>query len=114
MSRYRQLDERQILETIARLRNRVEERFPGSGLGRITGELHALASEATELLAYLRAPNWPLRAGVALAIVAMIALLVAAALTLRVEARVDGLPEVFQLIESAINDVIFLGIAIYS
>lgn len=113
MTRYRQLDEAHIVETIARLRNRVEERFPGSGLGRVTNELHTIATEARDLLAYLRDPNWPLRFGVWVAIVAMVGVLVAVALSVRIPARVDGLADFLQTIESAINDVIFLGIAIY-
>ena len=44
---YRSLDSGKVLETVRLLRRRIEERFAGSGLARVCGELVAL-TEATE------------------------------------------------------------------
>ena len=37
IARYRQLDQAQITQTLRRLRDRISERFPGSGLGNVAG-----------------------------------------------------------------------------
>lgn len=112
-SRYRTLDDAQIRATIARLRARIEERFPGSGLGKLTGELGAIAEEATANVAYLARPHWPIRVGAGVLVAALLALVIAAALSVPATARVDGWAQLVQVVESAINDVVFIGIAIF-
>lgn len=111
--RYSKLSEAEIIETLARLSARVAERFPGSGLSRVTDELLTFAHEASDTAEYLQRPNWPLRAGVAFAIAIMAAVLVAAATAIRVSHNVAGLAELAQGLEAAVNDIIFLGLAIY-
>jgi hypothetical protein len=49
VERYRSLDPAKIAVTIERLCDRVEERFPGSGLGRVCRELHEIESLTTGL-----------------------------------------------------------------
>ena len=36
---YRRLDRQKIIETVEALRNRIERRFPGSGLSKVLAEL---------------------------------------------------------------------------
>ena len=110
---YRQLDETQIVATITRLRARIEERFPGSGLGRVGGELLALAGEATDCVSSLRRPLWWLRAGVALVIAGMLAVVLMVAASVRMPAGVNGLGDFIQTVEAAINEVVLLGIAVF-
>jgi hypothetical protein len=110
---YRQLDDDRIIETLARLRDRISARFPGSGLSRVSEELLTVAKESASHIAYLSKPNWPVRASVAFAIAAMIAVLAAAATQIRLVGSAQGWPELVQGIESAINDVVFIGIAIF-
>ena len=112
-SRYRQLDEAQILSTIDRLQARIVERFPGSGLARLATEFRALAGEAVESVAFLQAPHWPIRLGAGLLIALLLAVVIAAATILRVPTRVDGWAQLVQVIESAVNDVVFIGLAIW-
>jgi hypothetical protein len=109
----REIDDAQIIATLARLRDRIGERFPGSGLGRVAEELLAIAHEASESAAYLRRPHWPVRFGVGLVIAAMLTLIVIAATTFHAPAQVTPLNDVVQGIEAGINDVIFLCIAVY-
>ena len=110
---YRQLDEIQIVATITRLRARIEERFPTSGLGRVGGELLALASEATECVSYLRRPLWWLRLGVTVVITGMLAVVFMVAASVRVPAGVNGLGDFIQTVEAAINEVVLLGVAVF-
>src|SRR3989449_3112206 len=54
---YRRLDGARIVETLERLRQRVEERFPGSGLEHVSRDLLSAASESMVRLRDLRRPR---------------------------------------------------------
>ena len=110
---YRHLDDDRIIETLERLRARISERFPTSSLARVSEELLAIAHESASHVAYLSKPNWPIRASVGVAIVAMLAVVGAAATQVRLSPGVGGWPDFVQGIEAAINDLVFLGIAIF-
>ena len=110
---YRELDSQRILATTRALSQRVAERFPGSGLSRVAGELRATAEESEVRLQRLRRPHWPMRLGVGIAIVALAAIAVAAALTVRLAPGIDGVGELLQTLESGINDALFIGLAIF-
>jgi hypothetical protein len=45
VAKYRRLDPSKIVETVDALQNRVESRFPGSGLSTVIAELRKVASE---------------------------------------------------------------------
>jgi hypothetical protein len=110
LPRYRQLDDALIEQTIARLRDRITERFPESGLRRVSAELLSLAHEASERAAYARRPHWPTRVGVALAITAMAVILVTAVTSaMRLPAEVRALSELVQASEALLSDLVFLG-----
>ena len=110
---YRQLDDDRIIETLERLRQRIIERFPTSSLARVSEELLAIAHESASHVAYLSKPNWPIRATVALAIAVMLAVVVTAAAQVRLATNIAGWPEFLQGVEAAINDLVFLGIAVF-
>ena len=110
---YRQLDDDRIIETLERLRHRIIERFPTSSLARVSEELLAIAHESASHVAFLSKPNWPIRATVALAIAVMLAVVVTAASQVRLASGVGGWPDFLQGVEAAINDLVFLGIAIF-
>jgi hypothetical protein len=110
---YRQLDDDRIIETLERLRHRITERFATSSLARVSEELLAIAHESASHVAYLARPNWPIRGTVALAIAVMLAVVVTAASQVRLAANIASWPEFLQGIEAAINDLVFLGIAVF-
>jgi hypothetical protein len=111
--RYRQLDEARIVETLERLRNRIRERFPNAGLLGVSEELLLVANETAARVAYLRRPHWPVRIAVGLTIALMVAVLVVIGATLRLPTRFDGFAELVTGIEAAINDLVFLGLALF-
>jgi hypothetical protein len=113
LARYRELDAAKIDATLRRLRDRIGERFPGSGLSQVSAELVTLADEAKACVAYLRRPIWAVRVGVALAIATMLAVLVAASLSLRITGRVDRFSEAVQMLESTVNDLVFFGVGVF-
>ena len=113
MKKYRQLDENQILVTLTRLRDRISERFPESGLAGVAGELLALGRESAALVAYLQRPLWPVRFAVGVAIALIAVVLFAAVSAVRLPTGVDALAVFAQATEAAINDLLFLGATIF-
>lgn len=113
-SRYSELRPTQILETLEKLRMRIEERFPASGLGKVAGELSEVAAAIVQLVEQLPRPLWPIRIVTFLAIGLLVGLTCwLSVMTIRyIPAGESGLMEILQGAESAINEVIFLGLAI--
>lgn len=110
---YRALDADAIVATCARLSTRIDERFPQSGLSKVGQDVLAVAGDTIEGIQHIRRPNWPIRIGVALTLLSMVTVIVmliasASAPTSRLEWFA-----LLPIIESAINDVIFLGIAVF-
>ncbi len=66
---HRNLDPEKIVETVKRLCNRIEERFPASGLGRVCGDLLEIANENKSRAEWIARPNIGLRVGTVLVIV---------------------------------------------
>lgn len=114
---FRTLDATHIIGTIERLSQRIEERFPGAGLSGVGRELVSLARECAREAEVLGRPNWPVRLAVATSIVLMGAVVVAAVAgvvqRLSAPTEVTGLFEFVQGVEAGVNDVVFLGIAIF-
>ncbi len=112
---YSKLESGPIRETIQQLHDRICERFPNSGLSRVAAELVKVGEENETVLAQLRQPVWWIRA---IALVALIVLLGLAAWIVSsfvriAEARSGTLGDPLQAVDSAINEVIFLSLAIY-
>ena len=111
---YRTLEAGRVLETVDLLRRRVDERFPGSGLSRLCGELAALAEETERRCEWIGRPNLWLRAGAGVVIAAILASLVGAVVALVTEAEVSrGLTDILQGSEAALNEVALIGAAIF-
>ena len=68
---FRKLDESKIVDTLTALRDRIQNQFPDSGLGRVADELMAVAAEVAECAEYLSKTNWPIRILAGLLIAAM-------------------------------------------
>jgi len=116
---YRQLDATKIVDTLNTLSQRIEERFPGSGLSRVVHELLAIARQTEKNVSYLRRPLWPLRVAAAVFVLAVMVVLGVAAylaytrIVVSASGLFGGVWEFLQGIESLINDIVFLGIAIW-
>jgi len=104
---YRELDETNIVTTIERLKARISERFPGSGLSRVADELIRIGNEVHETVAYLGTPDYKVRIPVTLAIV-LIVVLAGFAMAKTSPGKQTG----WDTIESGISNVVFVGIAI--
>ena len=105
---YSELHPGHIIETAERLEQRINERFPGAGLGRVAAELHRVAGETERITARLRRPIWPLRIGTVVSIALLVGFaLWLGSLLLRVSLDVNNLSELLQGIDAALNEVIF-------
>ena len=111
------LEPQQIVRTVQRLRGRINERFPGSGLGKLADTLVQVATSTVPRLRWVAEPHRPLRFGVALLIVVILAMLAGLIITVldqsSVTSRINDLPAVVQLLESIMNDVFLIGAAIF-
>jgi hypothetical protein len=113
MPSYTQLDEAQIIRTIEDIRDRIGARFPQAGLLRVCEQFLGVAKAVAECEAYLRRPNWTMRALGGVAILALTILLVAiVAVAVRAPAEMS-VGDVIQTIEAAVNDIVFFGIAVF-
>ena len=110
--RYRELSSAEI-PTIETLERRVGERFPDSGLRKLCLELQSVARDAQRRVETIAEPNRPLRIGVGLLITAVLAIVFSALLSLHLPATVNDFGSFAQALDAGINDVIFLGIAIF-
>lgn len=110
---YRELDPLRIRNEISTLALRIEERFPGSSLAALARDLHGIAVAQTEKLASLRKPNWPIRVAASVATACVLVGLAAVILTLPLSKGVDRFLDLVSGIEAAINDVIFIALAIF-
>src|SRR5688572_6729767 len=113
MPSYTQLDETQIIRTIEDIRDRIAARFPQAGLGRVCDQFLDVAKDVARCEAYLRRPNWTLRALGAVAIAGLTVLLVTI-VVLALQAPADMTAgDVVQTIEAGVNDIVFFGIAVF-
>ena len=108
------LDADRILATSERLGRRVGERFPDSGLRRVSGQLVELASRAKATTLWIARPHSGLRAisfGVIGTIV--VASLVVIVGSVRSNQGPHDLGDVVQSLEAAMNGLVLLGAAIW-
>jgi hypothetical protein len=111
---YQRLDPTKIVETAVSLERRISERFSESGLSRVASEVTEVARQAGQLSDWLQKPNLWLRGGVVASVVLIVALVFGAFLALDLNVSLfTSISDFMQGLESAINDFIFLGLAIY-
>jgi hypothetical protein len=111
---YHELRLENIVETLQKLEQRISERFPKSGLSQVAAELVRIAEETGPIIERKRRPHRALQ----LAVVAVVLLLVAVPIALFISLRgpgieIGGIGPLLQAIESAIQNMIFLAVAVY-
>jgi hypothetical protein len=109
---YRTIRAEKVIDTAARLAQRVRERFPDAGLAAVAEEILAVARETEERCRRIRRPNLPLRLGVVLLIGLAVTLGVLVVRNVRMTETVWDAATFIQVSESLLGDVVFLGAAI--
>lgn len=113
---YLALDAERIVETLERLAVRIRERFPESGLSRVVLQVLDVARKAQNEAERIRRPIWWVRLLAGFLVVGLVALGFLTVASLRTaQLSVDGasLFDYLQAIESVINEVIFVGAALF-
>ena len=110
---YRELDPREIVATARQLESRVRERFPDSSLVQVCAEMGSTVGETAELNAWLRRPHYWVRAPVGLLMVLMAFALVGGISKVPVRLAIQSAVELLQALESGVNDVVFVGLAVF-
>jgi hypothetical protein len=110
-ARFRQLDSEKIIETVKALHGRIEERFPGSGLGKVVAELLMVAEETVERTQWIQRPHLLLRTGAGLLSLGIIALLAGLLIQIR-KFQFNEFATSVQSLDASISSVVFVGAAI--
>jgi uncharacterized membrane protein len=118
-TRYRKLDAAHILNTIVSLKERIDSRFPGSGLGKVCGELKEVGEAAAAVTESFRRPIYPIRA-LSWLLIGLIVLLGLAPFAVLFSAEVwmdapgafGGLGGMMEAIEATLNELVLLGVAV--
>jgi hypothetical protein len=113
--RFTALDSEAILNTIDRLDRRIRDRFPDSGLSKVCVEFKQLSLESSDLARSLERPIWIVRILASLTTVVLLGLVLWALsqVVTHFSLTAAGVYDLLQTTESAINELIFLGLAIF-
>jgi len=103
------LDAGAVVATVGRLRSRIDERFPGSGLAALCRELERIAGQTRERAAWIARPILALRAGVALLLLLIAAGLAGTVASVRKPKEPLEAFQFVQVLESGINDVVLVA-----
>src|SRR6516164_4517774 len=110
-AKFRKLDADKIIETVQALHTRIDERFPGSGLGKVVGELLDVAKETVARTEWIQRPHLLLRFVAALLSLFIVAVMVGIVLNIH-KFQLDDFVNTMQGLDSAIGSVVFIGAAI--
>lgn len=113
--RFTELRSGPLFGTIEKLEQRIEARFPESGLLQVCREFRHLARECETLAQKLGRPLWALRVVAWLAGGLLVFVAVGAGILLARQFSFDlgNIGDLLQATESAINELIFLGLALF-
>jgi hypothetical protein len=110
---YRELNPQRIVETSELLHKRIDERFAASSLSRVAREVAEVARSAQQVSEWLARPIVGLRVAVGTAVLMLAATVALAVSAVKIDLRGAGFSESAQGVEAAINDLIFVGVAVY-
>jgi hypothetical protein len=110
---YTALDANRIVETLERLERRILERFPNASLTGVAKELLGLAHVAARKAVMLERPILWIRVLSSVLIAGMLVLIVVGLVLVKWPTVVQDGRELVQLTESAVNDAIFVSIAVF-
>ena len=108
-----ELDIERTIMTITRLRQRIVERFPGSGLSGVCRELESFAGDCVKSIDKISRPNYVLRIVVGLFIALAIVGAIFSISLLEISFKNFGFGEFIALFESLVNDLVLVGAAVF-
>lgn len=110
---YKSLNPDKIIETIKTLHQRIEERFPDTGLVRVCSEFYSVANTTRNTASKIAKPNYLLRVSVGIIILFIVIGAVYSISLMDITMSSMDIGEVVQISESAMNDVVLIGAALF-
>jgi len=110
---YRSIDPIKIISTIAVLQERIQKRFPNSGLSKVSRELLQVGREAKFKSEAISKPNLGLRVLTGLAIIIIILGLHMSIQRIPISGGHISISEFIQVLEAGLNDIVLIGAAIF-
>jgi hypothetical protein len=110
---YQTLNSTCIVETLRRLEHRIGERFPGSSLAAVCGELIGMAQTVQQRSIAIASPHYMLRTAVFVVIAAGLVGLAFVALKVNVQVGTVEIFSMFQGVEAAMNIVVLSGAMLF-
>jgi hypothetical protein len=101
-----------IIETIQALGDRIEERFPGSGLARVARQQLGIARNTLARVDWVKKPILWVRAAVGVVILLIVSVVAGIALQVNLNPAGVHFIDVIQAVDAAINELLLLGAAI--
>ena len=113
MLRYRRLDVKDILGHTETLSKRVKERFPNRGLTPVCQDLYSIAKKAQDRIERISRPNIYLRFGIGIFVMLTLFLVITGFARVDFTLQSSDLLDITTLIETGIQDMVFIGAGIY-
>lgn len=107
------LDPQRIEQTISQLLNRINERFPGSGLSNVCRHLLEISRGAERMTHWLGRPLWAFRLAGVIIMLVLVAAIIAQFFFLDWKDTKVVWSEFFQGMEAVTNEMIFAGAAFF-
>jgi len=111
--RYDSLDAGEIQSTILRLRRRIDERFPGSGLAKVCRRLLGIADQASERSRAMSRPVYWIRTFTILLVVALVVVCLDLPFLLAPHRDKLDFVEFVEVLEPGINILVLIGASLY-
>ena len=106
---YETLNPEEVIATVGRLKQRIEDRFPGSGLGRVCLRLLEISHQASERAKWIERPIIRLRIGTWLLAAALVAVIGFVLYWLKSQRADFDLAEAVQMIDAGTSTAIVVG-----
>jgi hypothetical protein len=111
---YRAIDAQLVLQTLEKLRLRIDERFPKASLGKVCADIALLATETQSRVTGLAKPMIWIRAGVGLVLAAGAGLAADGIHAIGFRSRETEMLSLVPALESAVNLLLVVGAGVFS
>ena len=108
-----QLKPDQIIETAGALRERIEDRFPGRGIGRLAERLETIAKGTTEQLAWVARPLFGIRLFIVALIAAAVGLVARIVIGWQLPSGIANLVDLAEVMDAFMNELIVVGAGLF-
>ncbi|MHC4501393.1 MAG: hypothetical protein ACYS21_20070 [Planctomycetota bacterium] len=103
------LKSEEIVTTIEKLRLRINDRFPTSGLAEVCAKLHEISKETTAIVDWISKRNYLIRLAVAFVLLVLVLALIYPVSQLNFDLQKPALIDFVQMTEAALNELVLIG-----